>query len=1042
MDQVDTYNLSATDTFAIIGGEIMIDDDGTSAASKGCVRFDDTAGKLQFSHDCSTYSNLGDASGITAPGSDREMIFNSGGSLATDTTLVYTSAGNLGIGTASPIAALDVRTGTVVSDGETVFHVGATDLTAILYRSSNEGFLEVTTDWGSSSPHLRLSRSGSEHIDFEAEYGVKLKVTGTHADKEALFAMPLAANELQLNASSETVKFWPDGNNAGADLVIETRQQSDATFYERMRILDTGEVGIGTATPATLLDVVGAVKVDYDATTCDSTIQGAIRYDSGGNALSFCDSSTWQTIANTGSTVAAGADREIQFNSGSSMGADTNFVYTSAGDFIVGSYQLDDTGTGSEDARMFFDVSKGAFRAGSASGAAWDNVNVGTKSTAFGRDNTASGNDSFAVGAWSVASGTNATAIGQGATASGFRSVALGDVTTADGYIATAMGGATKATGDLSLAFGYKANTGNGSLVGSGLPFGDHPGDFSVAFGLGNATLGSNPQVSGISSFGIFMGNQAGVDLSSSNTLGLFGGKMVIDPNVPATNLSADVALDVTGAVKVDYDATTCDSTIQGAIRYDSGGNALSFCDASSWQTIASSGSTAAAGSDREIQFNSGSSLGADSTFVYTASGNLGVGTTAPQSVLHVTGGDPGFYGYGNTTGSKIDLDLFRSRGSEGSEASVVDTDQVGMLRFNAYDGDQYHDVAYIGAIINDPSAGDNNLDTNIVFATTSATSMEEHARIYHNDVFAVGDNLADVRTYHSSTAQEIVAFGGNPDFHATAFSADKGDYTLTKYNGTTASPTAIADGDEIGTLRWAGYDGSGASANDTRRASILGVVNGAVSNNTVPIDIVFKTSPTVNEGTERMRILSSGEIGIGTVSPTQALDVVGNIQHSGVIIDASDRRLKKDITPLDAGTVLERLAQVDTYSFRMKDDPMEQIEFGVIAQELEEAFPELVITSDDEMQTKHVNYIGLIAPLVEATNSLRTENETLKAEMAAKEDRMAAIEARMASFENDLDGMKVHTGYGFTKASIGALMLLMLILSGGLIVVIRKRQS
>ena len=192
----------------------------------------------------------------------------------------------------------------------------------------------------------------------------------------------------------------------------------------------------------------------------------------------------------------------------------------------------------------------------------------------------------------------------------------------------------------------------------------------------------------------------------------------------------------------------------------------------------------------------------------------------------------------------------------------------------------------------------------------------------------------------------------------------------------------------------------------------------------------------------EVMRIASSGNVGIGTTSPGEALDVIGNIQYSGIAVDASDRRLKENLTPLDSDTIMERFAQIDTYSFTMKDDPTGQIEFGVIAQEIEGVFPELVTIADDEMKTRHDNYVGFIAPLIEATNELQEENAALQAQINEKEERLAAIEARMASFENDMAGVKMHTGYGILKASLmPALAILMLLFGGGFAIAIRRND-
>ena len=127
-----------------------------------------------------------------------------------------------------------------------------------------------------------------------------------------------------------------------------------------------------------------------------------------------------------------------------------------------------------------------------------------------------------------------------------------------------------------------------------------------------------------------------------------------------------------------------------------------------------------------------------------------------------------------------------------------------------------------------------------------------------------------------------------------------------------------------------------------------------------------------------------NGAIGIQNPAPNVELDVIGDIEYTGTLTDISDRRLKDNITPLsDTGALLARLDQIDTYSFTMKDDVDKRTEFGVIAQDLERIFPELVHTADDDIKTKSVNYIGLIAPMIEATKELKARNEKLETELS-----------------------------------------------------------
>ena len=74
-------------------------------------------------------------------------------------------------------------------------------------------------------------------------------------------------------------------------------------------------------------------------------------------------------------------------------------VATSSGlDFVFGSSQLDDSGTSAEDARFFFDNSKGAFYAGQWTGTQADDANRGFNSVNLSRNSTTSAYTSAAIG--------------------------------------------------------------------------------------------------------------------------------------------------------------------------------------------------------------------------------------------------------------------------------------------------------------------------------------------------------------------------------------------------------------------------------------------------------------------------------------------------------------------------------------------------------------------------------------------------------------------------------------------------------------------
>ncbi|MFN3700550.1 MAG: tail fiber domain-containing protein [Alphaproteobacteria bacterium] len=177
-------------------------------------------------------------------------------------------------------------------------------------------------------------------------------------------------------------------------------------------------------------------------------------------------------------------------------------------------------------------------------------------------------------------------------------------------------------------------------------------------------------------------------------------------------------------------------------------------------------------------------------------------------------------------------------------------------------------------------------------------------------------------------------------------------------------------------------------------------------------------------------------QVGIGTNNPSYALHVAGDIAYSGTLHNLSDMRFKTDVEPIDRDMILERLMAVDTYSYRMKDDPQQRISLGVMAQELEKIFPELVNTADDEIGTKSVNYIGLITPLIEASKALKDENLALKTELQD-------IRTAQAEILEQVHGLSRHTGFNHERTSFDKwLMALMIVMMGVMMVMMIRRRA
>ncbi|MCP4047304.1 MAG: hypothetical protein GY732_15110, partial [Gammaproteobacteria bacterium] len=191
---------------------------------------------------------------------------------------------------------------------------------------------------------------------------------------------------------------------------------------DAMVVLKNGNTGFGTSTPDTTMHILGG-----------------LRYEDGNEAAGFIpvsDANGLMTWTDPDS-ISTGSIFELY---GDTVRLDTSVVDIAVADFVFGSPQLDDDENADHDNRMFFDKSKGAFRAGGTTGTNWNTDSLGINSVAFGRDTKATGNYSTAMGLSTKATGVVSTAMGLSTTATGWYSTAMGYYTAAKSGSETTLG--------------------------------------------------------------------------------------------------------------------------------------------------------------------------------------------------------------------------------------------------------------------------------------------------------------------------------------------------------------------------------------------------------------------------------------------------------------------------------------------------------------------------------------------------------------------------------------------------------------------------
>ena len=136
------------------------------------------------------------------------------------------------------------------------------------------------------------------------------------------------------------------------------------------------------------------------------------------------------------------------------------------------------------------------------------------------------------------------------------------------------------------------------------------------------------------------------------------------------------------------------------------------------------------------------------------------------------------------------------------------------------------------------------------------------------------------------------------------------------------------------------------------------------------------------------------GLVGIGTISPGYPLDVNGVIRGNNVSV-SSDIRLKTNIRTIDHA--LETVMKLRGVRFDWKKDGTHSI--GVIAQEMERVFPEVVSTSPADGM-KSVAYGNLVGALIEAVKDLKRGDDAQAAAVARLEKENAALKQRVERLE------------------------------------------
>ena len=115
--------------------------------------------------------------------------------------------------------------------------------------------------------------------------------------------------------------------------------------------------------------------------------------------------------------------------------------------------------------------------------------------------------------------------------------------------------------------------------------------------------------------------------------------------------------------------------------------------------------------------------------------------------------------------------------------------------------------------------------------------------------------------------------------------------------------------------------------------------------------------------------------------------------------IQASSVRYKRDIH--DMGDASARLLQLRPVSFRYRQDPKGMLQYGLVAEEVERVYPELV-TRDDDGKVMGVRYDVIPALLLNEMLKQARDNQRKDALIAALQKQLVVQQRQVQTLEKE----------------------------------------
>ncbi|WP_291726039.1 tail fiber domain-containing protein [Bernardetia sp.] len=337
-------------------------------------------------------------------------------------------------------------------------------------------------------------------------------------------------------------------------------------------------------------------------------------------------------------------------------------------------------------------------------------------------------------------------------------------------------------------------------------------------------------------------------------------------------------------------------------------------------------------------------------------------------------------------TGLPANIKLSSANGSAGSPAGLAITDKIGEVVFNGYNGSTFQDVGRIEMVT---TAISPSLEAEMSFYTNGVENM----RIRSNGLVNMGTTTGTAKLNVQNNGDVLSLVGTN-----------------------TASTINTLEASSVGQSRAAFFSRTGTGNISPQPIVLINEGNNDSSAPTLRINggntstAALSVNSRSTIGTQRILTLQNSGVDRFFVENNGDVDIAGDLNVAGTTTNSpfsSDMRYKTQISTLNNSLQNILSLRGTQYFWKNKEKRGNRLQFGVIAQEVEEVFPNLVRTDSEGF--KSVHYIDLIPVLIEATKEQQTiienqkeEIQTQKSEIEMLKKQLSELKTLVASLEEN----------------------------------------